>query len=184
MNNIFKLKHWQVFIILCTTYIISVFFRNNNFSIGEIAAFKISVFSAVITLILFFLWIMAIGLFLNNIKDNPFRFKKWILILAVLCTMIGYIELNLERLEFVGITFPDSFSMILTPFVGFGLFYTFINVPKSLKSIELGRKAKFSEWIIDAILLFVFPIGIWFVQPRLNRIYTVNEKIKRENKMN
>jgi hypothetical protein len=48
---------------------------------------------------------MVIGLFLNNIQNNPYHFKKWILTLAVLSTMIGYIKLNLERLELIGIFF-------------------------------------------------------------------------------
>ncbi|SDD20433.1 hypothetical protein [Williamwhitmania taraxaci] len=98
-----------------------------------------------------------------------------------MCSMIGYAALNLERLTVEGMSFPNWIPMTLTPLVCFGIFYTFYNVPKSLKSLEIGRKAKLSEWIIDAILLFAFPIGIWFIQPRLNRIYLVNEMIESEN---
>jgi hypothetical protein len=50
-------------------------------------------------------------------------------------------------------------------------------VPKSLKSIESGLKATLKFYIIDAILMFMMPIGVWFIQPRLNRIDLVNIEI-------
>lgn len=180
MNSILKLKHWQMFLILCSTYIIGIVFELNIFSIGRVLALQISVYSAIISLILFFSWIMVIGIYLNKIPDNPYHFRTPVLILAVLCSMIGYIELNIERLEQEGLFAQNFFSMLLPLFAPFGIFYTFYNVPKSLKSIELGRKAMFSEWIIDALLLFTFPIGVWFIQPRLNKIFSMNELIKNE----
>lgn len=55
----------------------------------------------------------------------------------------------------------------------------FRNVSKSLKSMELGREAVAKEYILDAILLFLLPIGIWFIQPRVNRLFN-QTKIKQE----
>lgn len=174
MNSIVKLKHWQLFIVLCTTYIVSIVFELNLFSIARVVALQISVYLSVITLIFFFSWIIVIGIYLNNIPNNPHHFRAPILIFAVLCSMIGYIKLNIDRLEQEGLFTQNFFSMLLPLFVFFGIFYTFYNVPKSLKSIELGREAVFSEWIIDAFLLFTFPIGVWFIQPRLNKILLMN----------
>lgn len=174
MNSILNLKHWQMFLILCSVYAISIFFLLNVFSIDRVLALQISVYSAVISLILFFSWVLVIGIYLNKIPDNPHHFRAPILIFAVLCSMIGYIKLNIDRLEQEGLFTQNFFSMLLPLFVFFGIFYTFYNVPKSLKSIELGREAVFSEWIIDAFLLFTFPIGVWFIQPRLNKILLMN----------
>lgn len=175
MNSILRLKHWQLFVVLCSTYIVSIVFELDLFSIGRVVALQISVYLSVITLIFFFSWIIVIGIYLNKIPGNPHHFRTPVLIFAVLCGMISYIELNIERLENEGLYFPNYFSLLLPLFALFGISYTFYNVPKSLKSIELGRKAMFSEWIIDALLLFAFPIGIWFIQPRLNKIFSINE---------
>lgn len=95
--------------------------------------------------------------------------------------MIGYIELNLKRLTIEGIIIPDWFSILMGPLTAFGIIYTFYNVPKSIRSVELGRKVSFKECIIDFLLLFAFPIGVWFIQPRINRLYAVNELIEKEN---
>jgi hypothetical protein len=180
MTKILNLKHWQVFALLCTPYAVSIIFWQANFSFGNITAPKISAIAAVISLILFFSWILSIGLFLNNIPDNPYRFKKWLLIFAVLCCILGYSELNLQRLNLANGNIPNPISALMTPLVFFGVVYTFYNVPKSLKSLESDKRAKLSEWIIDAFMIFFFPIGIWIIQPRLNKIYAVNNMIKNE----
>ncbi|SDD31740.1 hypothetical protein SAMN05216323_11324 [Williamwhitmania taraxaci] len=54
---IFTLKHWQVFILLCSPDVINVFLWQASFSIGTVTALQISVFSGVTTIILFFSWI-------------------------------------------------------------------------------------------------------------------------------
>ena len=162
-----------MFLILCSTYIVGVVFELDLFSIARVVTLQISVYLSVITLIFFFSWIIVIGIHLNKTPDNPHHFRTPVLIFAVLCAMISYIELNFERLENEGLYSPNYFSMLLPLFASFGISYTFYNVPKSLKSIELGRKAMFSEWIIDALLLFAFPIGVWFIQPKLNKILSV-----------
>ncbi len=176
MDILFKLKHWQAFIILIIPYIIGMVSWSDYFSFGQTTALNISATSIVIFLSLFFFWIMSIGLVLNKIQENQYRLKKWILIPSILISIVGYANLNFERLKIEQITVPYSISMILTPFVLFGVLYIFINIPRSLKSAELGRKVIFTEWILYSLLIFFFPIGVWFIQPRLNRIYT-NHKV-------
>ena len=171
MEYINKLKHWQIFMILGTGYILNLVLSGTNFKIGNITSAELSILIGIITIIMFFLWVLIIGFFLNSIPDNPYKFKKWILVLSIFCSIIGYSELLLQRLGNENYIVPVWISFMLTLLTFFGLFYTFYNVPKSLKSIELDKESKFSEYIVSAILLFAFPIGVWFIQPRLNRIY-------------
>jgi hypothetical protein len=56
------------------------------------------------------------------------------------------------------------------PFTIWGLIYIFSRIPKSLNSIENKRIVKSSEYLKDSLLLFIFPIGVWFIQPRINKI--------------
>lgn len=181
MKRILTLKHWQIFIVPALSYAISIAIWGSHFSIGNISSLDISTTFGIIYLIAFFLWILTLGLFANSISENPYRFRKGLLILSVLCAMIGYIELNLQRLIIEGIVIPDWFSILMGPLTAFGIIYTFYNVPKSIKSIELGRKVSFKECIIDTILLFAFPIGVWFIQPRINKLCAVNGLIEKEN---
>jgi len=180
MKKLLILKHWQVFLVLGLSYAISIALWESDFLIGNISSLDISVIFGIVSLIFFFLWILILGLFVNSISENPYRFRKALLIFSVLCSMIGYIELNLERLTIEGINIPIWFSTLMAPLTAFGMIYTFYNVPKSLKSIELDRKVTYKECIVDTILLFVFPVGVWFIQPRINRLFSVNELLESE----
>ncbi len=170
MKNILKLKHWQVFIILYVVYFTGLTLWQSDFSLGGVTALEISVFTNLITLTLFFLWLLNCGLFVNNFPRNPYKFKSSLLILAILFSIMGSAEINLERLAKEGMIFPEWILFIIVPVTVLAIFYIFYIIPKSLKSIELNREAKFRELIMDVLLLFAFPIGVWFVQPRLNRI--------------
>jgi hypothetical protein len=57
---------------------------------------------------------------------------------------------------------------------GFYVFYAllyYISFPaRTLKSIENGKKADFGEYFGDFFLIVFLPIGIWFLQPRINKV--------------
>jgi hypothetical protein len=184
MKEIVRLKHWQVFSIVAIGYIISYVLPTTNFMIGSINSIELAAIVTILTLILLFSYTLTIGLFLNNIKNNTYHFKNWILIIAVCCCILGYSYLNLQRLNFDTEFIPFWIGFISTPLTFWGLYYTFYQVAKSLKSVELDRIAKFSECIIDVITIFMLPIGVWFIQPRLNRILKVVEQIETETQQN
>lgn len=41
---------------------------------------------------------------------------------------------------------------------------------QTLRSVELGRRARFSEYSIEFFLIWFSPIGFWILQPRLNKL--------------
>jgi len=174
---ILKLKHWQVFIGLMTFMVLSFLPADSKLGSGNISSIELKTIFIVIGQIVFFLWVLLLGLSLNSIKENPHHFNKIILVVSVLCCILGYGDLQLRALSSDGSSFNETISPILSLLTFLGIIYTFKNVPQSLKSIEMGVKAKFNDYILDAIMIFMFPIGIWFIQPRLNRIYSdIKEK--------
>ena len=181
MKKLLTLKHWQVFLILTTGFLLNFILVESDFKIGPVSSLLLAVIVGIISLILFFGWVLTIGIFVNGIQDNPYHLRQEILIFAVLSCLIGYSELNLERLAIENLQIPDWVGIILTPLTFFGIIYTFYNVPKSLNSIELDRKVPFRECVVDAFLLFAFPIGVWFIQPRINRLFLANELLENEN---
>ena len=184
MNGIIRLKHWQVFSIVVIGYIISYVLPTTNFEIGSITSLELAAIATIITLILLFSYILTIGLYLNNIKNNPYHFRNWVLIIAILCCILGYSYISLQKLKLDNELIPFWIGFISTPLTFWGVCYAYYSVAKSLKSIELDREAKISEFIIDAIAIFMLPIGVWFIQPRLNRILKVVELIENEKQHN
>ena len=177
---ILKLKHWQVFIGFMTFLVLYYLTADSKFDSDNSSLITLNTTFSVIGQIVFFSWVLLIGLSLNKIKENPHHFSKILLVISVLCCILGYGGLQLRSLSADGSSINETISFFLTLLTFFGLIYTFKNVSQSLKSIETGEKAKFKDYILDAILIFMFPIGIWFIQPRLNRIYKVTETTNNE----
>jgi hypothetical protein len=165
INMILKLKHWKLFIAFILTLILNVIF-------AEASMNELKVLSAILGLIILFGWILAVGIQLNRQKDNPFHFSNALFIFSILCCFFGYAEMHISSLDSLPFDIPIIIKMILMPLSFFGIFYSYKNVAKSLKSLEKGRQVIAGEYIIDSILFFAFPIGIWFIQPRLNKLKT------------
>lgn len=176
MKRLLQLKHWQLFLVIFSTYFIALIFWQSDFNIAGITGLHISVLMSVIYIVAFFLWVLGVGLFLNSIPDNPHRFRGWLYTITSFLAMLAYIGLNLERLSAEGFSLPLEVMMFMPVLGLLGLPYTFYNVSKSLKSLETGSKVAFPAFLLEAVLFFAFPIGIWFIQPRLNRIYMVAQQ--------
>jgi hypothetical protein len=56
----------------------------------------------------------------------------------------------------------------------FCMFYALYFVAKNIATFEKGKEVKFSEFKGAFFMLWFFPIGIWYIQPRINRIYETN----------
>ena len=56
-------------------------------------------------------------------------------------------------------------------FTTFCMFYDLYFTSKTLKTVELKRKIGFSDYAGEFFLMWFFPIGIWFLQPKINKIY-------------
>jgi hypothetical protein len=57
-------------------------------------------------------------------------------------------------------------------------FYCIHFASKSLKAVELQRTVTFRDYVADFFLFWFFPIGVWFIQPKINKIFnrTLQEK--------
>lgn len=51
------------------------------------------------------------------------------------------------------------------------IFYCLYFNAKALKTVELQRPAELSDFLGELFLIWFFPIGIWFIQPRVNAIF-------------
>lgn len=52
----------------------------------------------------------------------------------------------------------------------FAIIYTMYFTAKTITSVEMKKETHFSDYIGDFFLIWFFPVGVWFIQPRINRI--------------
>jgi putative effector of murein hydrolase LrgA (UPF0299 family) len=54
----------------------------------------------------------------------------------------------------------------------FCMFYQLYFVSKTIKTAELKRKVTFSDYLGEFFMIWFFPIGIWIIQPKINRLFS------------
>ena len=52
----------------------------------------------------------------------------------------------------------------------FGIFHTMYFAAKTIKCVELKRNVTFSDIAGEFFLIWFFPIGVWILQPRINKL--------------
>ena len=52
----------------------------------------------------------------------------------------------------------------------FCIFYIMYFVSKTLKTVELQREVKFGDFVGEFFMVWFFPIGIWMIQPKVNKM--------------
>ncbi|HEY5750880.1 MAG TPA: hypothetical protein VIU12_32680 [Chryseolinea sp.] len=129
-------------------------------------------------------WSIAIGLqdkIPANVKMKTKKFKIFFFIPiaylllfsigfgAVMGAMPDMIEGGTQPdgrliLGIMGIIFPLHLFSI------FCIFYSLYFVAKTFKTVELQRETTFSDFVGEFFMIWFYPIGIWVIQPMVNKL--------------
>lgn len=173
MKFILALKHWHIFIIL----LIGSFLY--NFTIEGNA--QLSMYFTIVGVIIYSLWPMFVGNELNQLlpKRITLNFNFFLINTFIwLVVFIGILVIsNGEGMTFTGLSALPMFYAI------FAYFYFLAYPAIVLNSIEKGKEASLGQYIGDFSLILFLPIGIWFLQPRINKILE-NEKLSSAEEIN
>lgn len=188
-----KAKHWQLFLLTFGTPMIFQFiFMGKMFSsIGSATVPDLSTMlnlSKIYPLLMipfglaFFgwFWSVAIGLqskIPENVKMKVKKFKLFFFILLVYLLIINVLLWVLTN-GMTGTIEPSNdqagfaFALIvpLHLFSMFCIFYSLYFVAKTFKTVELQREVSFSDFAGEFFMIWCYPIGIWIVQPKINKM--------------
>lgn len=184
LDKLLTLKHWQLFLpLLGLPFLIHINFiygyltrEPESEQYSELVKYTIAVI--LISIYIFsglMLWFRMISVDLqvylpNELRLNVKKFKAFftIPIVYALFFLIFLLYLVVGQYE------PNTnLLLILTAIHLFSTFcylYIIYFASKTIKTIEENRKVKFKEFQTDFILMCLFPIGIWILQPRVNKI--------------
>jgi hypothetical protein len=164
MISLLKLKHWQLFLILLLLPAIQI----NNI---------VDFILWWVWLILFVGWIFSIGFIAFKKltiekKINCLYFKISTLITIAISIILSYIfsDVFLLKHDFYE-KYIDSLAIVipLQSCLLFSLLYQFYFSAKMLASVSKGKLADYKQWLPFFFSFWLFPIGIWFIQPKVNR---------------
>lgn len=175
-----RAKHWQVFAVLlgamCVADVIAQWWSLPGQ--GPWSATFVPLFlSSTLLGVSYALWTWSLGIFLNSAVRPDLRLGTKLLRIAAVFPAV-YLPLFDVFLSNVR---PVLFllNLPLQAFATFCLFYSLYFISKSLVLAEKETTIEFPNYIGTLFLIWCFPIGVWFTQPRINRLYaaSLNEKI-------
>ena len=193
-DKFLRAKHWQLFLLLFGVpmlfqFVIMTSMISNIEASGSpnpammFDQMKFFPLIMVVYMAVFFSWFwsMAIGLQAKVPEGVKMKVKKFkIFFFIPLC----YMTLIMFFMGFVFNGIADGTEdpsgalfgglvMIIFPLhllSMFCMFYILYFAAKTVKTVELQREVKFSEFAGEFFLLWFYPIGVWIVQPKINKM--------------
>jgi hypothetical protein len=167
------MKNWQLFLIsfilpwiLSFSYLFFVdleTFEAGDKLMGAISLMYYSVFLA---------WNYKVVKTFNKNSDalTKKQIKRLDWLIVVLVIYILYLTTHISKI------FPDSVIVsiliwILIFTASFAFFYIVFCTAKTLKYIQLKNQLRTSDIIVEMFVIFYFPIGVWWLQRKVNRYY-------------
>lgn len=209
MNFLLKIKHWQlfflsIFISLLATIIVGILL----FSVAEETFWSgISTFFYLLAFIplslinlcnVFLCWMLAISIQFQKKLPPELQMKTiWLKIVMIPTIICGIFFLFFPLSFFMSDLFETSFFKTFGDFFGilyialivfyasylpvlfalYGVFFT----AKTYRTVQLQRETVIKEYIGDFFLILFFPIGIWILQPKINKIMAQEEQLLEES---
>jgi hypothetical protein len=179
MKKFLTIKHWQLFVLLlCLPFIfeiISISFMSSGNIDGLLLLMPIAM---ILTVGLMMGWLYTLGanLYLklpHNSGLNIRLFKVFIVIPALYMLGLSVIIAiaGMGKLSDLGAAFYLLIVLPLHLFSMFCIFYCLRFVAKALKSAEYQRNTTFSDYAGEFFLFWFFPVGVWILQPRINKLF-------------
>ena len=177
MKNLFlRAAHWQIFALWAAVYSIDIFVTVDLIGTESTPVKNIPLLTTLtvqatgmITFGAFFLWLWTMGSLLNSLVKPPLRLS------------LGFFRFALVFPLVYGLAFPflawvprTSRNYVIVPihlFAMICLIYSLRFVAKSLALQEECRFLTFRDYYPSFFLLWFFPIGVWWIQPKINKLY-------------
>lgn len=165
MKLILQAKHWQIFLLFIIPQLAveSIIGISNQWLLLSFQLLNIA---------LLLMWLWAVAIALNSKSDTSNALFKFCFIYLVLYSPYGTYAGASYNISEIDLELIKKEWLRLLPHITYlinALYCTFFCAQR-LKSIELKRPVTLSEYALDILLIILFPIGIWFLQPRVNKL--------------
>ena len=194
IDKFLKAKHWQLFLLvfglplICQIILMGLMISNIKAEGNFNPSLMIPVFKVFPLLMILFsgvlfgwLWSIAIGLQSKIPENITMKVRKFKVLFFIPMVYILFISIFMS-VTFSGIITTDEepstgligslFGLIvpLHIFSMFCIFYTLYFVAKTIKTVEFQREVGFSDFAGDFFLLWFYFVGIWIIQPKINKM--------------
>ena len=162
MRKILFLKHWQLFLLFVLPMISGMpeLLEEIMSTIGMLA---------------FVIWIYSIGFYgqekIAALRLKPMNLKlfqfNWlyIFLMVAMGSIVPTEGRDYPQLQPIEIIF-----MILSAYGGFAVLQVLFFAAKTVAKVEQRSEVEFSDCIMNLLRIACFVLGVWSIQPRINRL--------------
>jgi len=192
MDIFLRAKHWQLFVALIVlpfiigigvmiSMLMSILPDNQPDPVAIFSHLKFIPFAVILFMLGKMGWQWAVAIRLQRLAPAGMQFKNTAFLIFFWFTILFYPLLFVFIFSFIGSmdvhTPPDPGQFIwfiaifpLSFFNTFCMFYCYYYSAKTLKTVELQRQVSFSDFVLEAVLIWFFFVGVWILQPRINKM--------------
>lgn len=162
--NIFlRLKAWQLFMFFIALYFV------------PLSPYYLERTISVLFVFIYIGWIYSIGIFMHTLLDHPKPSAVYFKLscLLICCSYIvlfftGDFTIDLDNYKQYGITI--CFWVPISLYMFWSILYVFMFSARMLESVLNGHLVYRSDSLKAFFAFWFFPIGVWYIQPVVNRI--------------
>jgi len=162
---VLKAKAWKTLLVLSVCYVFSWFSRGGGMQ-GMLQLLGFCVYC---------IWIALLGNSLSQLGKSPRNPPVWWFVTNVVLSTAPVVSSFLATPNFVVTTSIFSAQgMWVIPLLYLLVAYVHMHwfVASAMSTAEQGKKPELIQIVVIALCIMLWPLGIWILRPRLNRIYT------------
>lgn len=198
-DKFLKAKHWQLFLLILGIPIVFQLILMGSImsNIGTetnpepalmLNYLRFFPIVMIIFVVVFFGWFWSIAIGLQskvpkNVKMKVKKFKIFFFIpIVYMLFLIIFMEIQMNGFSTTEpsgslVTSLATIIVTLHIFSMFCIFYALYFVAKTFKTVELQREVSFSDFAGEFFMIWFYPIGIWIIQPKINKMMMENNTI-------
>jgi hypothetical protein len=169
-----RAKHWQVFVLVWGAYFVGQMAMVAVIPEGSLTnPLRVGLFTEAVMspfLVFFMGWLWSVGSFLFSISESSLKPNIRVFRFAIIFPTL-YLFTALPFFLSSSSTVMETVILPLHLLALACLIYVFSFDAKSLVIAEKGEAVTSNDYVLPLFFFFFSLIGIWLIQPRINRLY-------------
>jgi hypothetical protein len=110
-------------------------------------------------------WIYTIGKYFHDRSPASLKLSIFLFRVASIVTIVGFLFIH---------PINEHYSIGLIVIVNFSFFFMVYFSAKSFAQVRMQKKAYIYDYAADFLNIWVFPLGVWFIQPKIQKEFYSN----------
>ncbi len=189
VNSILRAKKWHLFFVMFALPLVYQFYIIISLFVALVShpanvqeaifePMKYLLIGSLYTLVGFIVWMWSVGIGLQRLLPEELKLPTGMFKLSLLIPPFSNVFIFGFALQTISDGSPNPLTFIfifpLHVLSTVCSLYSIYFVARTFKTVELQKKPAFSEYILELLLTWILLVGIWILQPKINKMIEDN----------